>query len=295
MDELEYLKSQLNNLELGNKDFLISELKDFIKYNYNKKIDNKLVYDLIEFLLYVRNLNDYVKEYISYDSCSNDLGYGLYYPSTLTIEIFLSNILLINKTEYGNLKQKLKKLLYLYRIFSVCFHEVEHANQIKLCRDNNQSIETLILRNSMKYLPNKEFEMLLINKGYNAFELPDLIEKKEEMEYDEKKYYSINPSERLAEIKSAFMCICVFISYFNEYPLLKKEIYNYFYDSLYKGYNQYKNPTEVYIKKYDKMNDLELIKSKINSLTLLEKTSFGLTLNNKEKRIIKEKINYLHK
>ena len=296
MNDIDYLKLKLKHLEINDREDLIQQLKNFINYSLKNtnKIDNKFVYELLELLIDKRKLNDYVKEFLSYDSYSyRELGYGAYFPNSYSIDIYLANIIEEYKKDYQNYNSYYRKLLYLYQVLIVCFHEVEHANQVKLCRENNSNIETLILRNSMKYLPRKEFEMLLINKGYNAFEVSDLIEIKDNLEYDQDKYYYINPSERLANLKSSFISICSLVDYFEEYPSLKYEAYYYMFDNLYKGYNEYNNPTEIFIKKYDKMNQLELIKTKTEILTYLEKCSYGLKLNNKEKRKLKEKRDYL--
>ena len=134
----------------------------------------------------------------------------------------------------------------------------------------------------------------MIGKGYNAYELPKIIAKKQELEYSDDVYYDTNPSERLAEVKSAFIIICSFCNYFEEYPLLKKDLFYYLYDSLYQGYDEYKNPTELFIKKYDNINDWILINNKSNILTSLEKSAYGLEISNKEKKKIKGKINYYY-
>ena len=228
MNDVNNLKLKLKHLEINNREELINELKKFLDYSLKniKRLDNKFIYELLELLINYRNLKDYVKDVLSNDlPCDHSLGYGCYFPSSFSIEIYLSNIINEYEKFYKNLKPNIRKLLYIVQTFIICFHEVEHANQIKLCIDNNSSIETLILRNSMKYLPKKEFELLLINKGYNAFEVADLIEIKDNLEYDTDKYYNINPSERLANIKSSFISICLFEKYFEEFPELKREIY----------------------------------------------------------------------
>ena len=298
MDEIELLKVKLKHLEFEKRDELIYKINDYLKYSLKKikETDNILVLELLELLIDYRNLKDYVKGIESYD-CYYDLnfGFGSYYPRSKSIEIYLSNIIEEYRKCYKTSELFLNKLLLFSKIFITCFHEVEHANQVRLCRENNDNIETLILRNSMNYLSEKELELLLISKGYNAYELPNIIAKKQELEYSDDVYYDTNPSERLAEVKSAFIIICSFCNYFEEYPLLKKDLFYYLYDSLYQGYDEYKNPTELFIKKYDNINDWILINNKSNILTSLEKSAYGLEISNKEKKKIKGKINYYYR
>ena len=292
MTELEFINNNLKNLEIPNKEKLVRELQNFLIYALKtKKIsDNNLIYELLELIVDIENLYDYVKDIESVDwNMSEELGYGAYFPCNHTLIIYLYNIIEEFKDDYNNVEPYLQKLLFFSKIIITCIHEVEHANQLRICLENKKNIETLILRNSMIYLSDKDWELNLINKGYNAFEVPKLIEKQKELEYYSDKVRDINPSERLAEIKSSFLTFLAFSSFLSNYNILEKDLLLYLYDSLIQGYHECNNPTESFVKMYDSRNEWEKINKLANTLTVLEKTAYGLEIASEEKNKLKYK------
>ena len=298
MKDVEAIKNKLVFLEIKEKELLITKLKELINKELvdNKEINYQYIIDLMTFLVEFRNLNDYIKEIdIEIDKLDKSQGWGAYLPGQTKIEINLCNIIDDLKKSVRGLDDELKKIFLFARVFITCFHEIEHANQIKICIDNEDSIETIILRNSMSYLLGKEWELELINKGYNAFEVPQIIKNQKDLEYYNDELYLINPSEHLAEIKSSFMALCSFSQYFSKYPFLKRDLMYYFYNSLLSGYEKCSSPTKVFIEEYTKINDLDKIEELSKDLNTFEKALYGLELSRKEKEKLKQKRNFYYR
>ena len=292
MNDVELIKYKLDKLEIKEKELLIYKLKELIKKLIIdfKEVNYNYVKEIMEFLINYGDLSDYVKNLKIETNCiDKSLGWGAYYPRNYIIEINLNNIISDLKKSIIMYNYDLQKIFLFARVFITCFHEIEHANQLKECVENKANLETLILRNSMSYLEPLELEKKLIDKGYNAFEIPNIIRKQKELEYENEFAYLINPSERLAEIKSSFIAFCCFSSYYNKFPILKKDLIYYLYDALLTGYDKCNNPTEYFIEQYDNINELDKIYELSKLLKPLEKAAYGLKLSKKEKTRLKQK------
>ena len=292
MEDVKIITERLNRLEFLNKETLINKLKEFLIYSIKskKEVDVKFVYELVELIINLRDLKEYVKEVECVNwNIDKSIGLGSFYPDVFLVEIYLSNILNSYQKEYRNLDSDSRKIAFFLRTFIITFHELEHANQMKLCLENSCTFETFLLRNSMNYLPRKELELYLIQKGYNAFELPKIIASRMELEYENDFVYSINPSERLSKVKSSYIALSCFFSFFQKYPFLKRELFYELYDSLLEGYEQYENPTETFMKQFDSINEWDQIQYLTSNFTEFEKAAYGLQLEKKEKKKLKQK------
>ena len=298
MKDVEAIKNKLVFLEIQRKELLIIKLKELINKELvdNKEINYQYIINLMTYLVEFRDLNNYIKEIdIEINKLDKSQGWGAYLPGLTRIELNLCNIKEELKNTIRGLDDDLKKIFLFARVFITCFHETEHANQMKECIENNNTLETIILRNSMRYLSRKEWELELINKGYNAFEVPKIIKNQKDLEYYNDEFYLINPSEHLAEIKSSFMAICCFSKYFSKYSFLKRDLMYYFYNSLLEGYEKCSSPTKVFIEEYTKINELDKIEELSKELNKFEKALYGLELNRKEKEKLKQKRNFYYR
>ena len=292
MNEVETIKYKLKRLEIKDKELLIIRLKELIKkiVSDSQEVDYNYIENIISFLVEFGELSDYITDVnIVIDNIDLNMGWGLYYPKNLRIDINLCNIKQELKKSIMGFNDDLKRMFLFERIFITCFHEIEHANQIKTCIENKNTLETVILRNSMTYLSDKEWELELIKKGYNSYELPNIIKYQRDLEYYLDGAYSINPSEHLAEVKSSFIAFCIFSVYFSKYPYLKRDLLFYLYDSLLSGYDKHNYPTKFFIEEYSKINELDIIEELAKGYNPMERAAYGLLLDKKEKNRLKQK------
>ena len=294
MDDVKTLRNKISHLEIENIDLVIEELAKylFLSIKNNREINNSFVYELVNKIIELRNLDCYVNNIISYDyKINKETGFGAYYPKISWIEVYLYNIREMVKEEYKNLNKEEKNIFLYMRLFIICFHEIEHANQIKLCIENIDSVETLILRNSMNYIRSYFGKKdNLVKKGYKNREIDRIINKQSDLEYDDKDIYLINPSERFAWVKSFFVSIFIFSSLYKKYPLVKQELFYLFYDMLLEGYQYSKSPTIDFIQKFHKINDIDLIKKRTMDFCIEEKSIFGMELKNCEKNELDKRL-----
>ncbi|MBO5182992.1 MAG: hypothetical protein J6B64_01200 [Bacilli bacterium] len=257
-------------------------------YNYfiNDKIaDKDFIGEVVSIFVKEKNLNDYLFYGDVKKSYGTNKTVAAYDPITKQMIVYTDGIinLLKSNEKYHHLFKKNEELLFINSlIMQQILHELEHVNQRKIVAEEN-NIEATILKMCLREL-NRD-------KKTN--------EQKEQEYLNYKKYYSISPEERMAQIKS-LQNIRVILKNTN----IVSDITDFMGTSLLEtSLNGYENncPIIDYLKKinkeklleqfswYDKHDSLCLKKSK-ESFKLNDRLLYGLPIDIKEKNIIEDNI-----
>lgn len=298
MEELEDIRKKVGRLIIPNKEKLVHELRDLMCLYCDKYFEpNKtFIFDLSNLIIELEGLQQFIKNIEVIDKfIPNSDSFGSLNLDDFAIKIYVKNIINDYRQFISNLDFNLQKIFLFCRVFVTCFHEFEHIHQLKLCLENKYHIETLILRDSMNYLNELDLKNKLLHKGYNKSDLLKIISRQQYLEYGSDEFYDINPSERLADIKSYYVALNIFSEFFPNYPFLKRDLFYCFYDFLLQGYDDYKNPTKSFINLYDTNNNWKKIEKLSSSLTTIEKAAYGIGLERREKQMLKNKRGYYYR
>lgn len=184
-------------------------LKLIYDYSINEKLaDKEFIDKIIEIVVSKKSLNRYVKSLQFTELYKNDyeVACAAYDTSNMRISVDYESIQIAMKqySYYDQLFHTLERTMFKnLTITQIILHELEHAFQNKQA-DNmlDNSIEAKLVRASFSILHMMDNPRLL-----TAF-LNDEISKRDFIFLDEqykklyKKYYLINPSERLAQVNS---------------------------------------------------------------------------------------------
>ena len=183
-------------------------------FDYSKQgkiVDINYIDKLIEIVVSEKGLNEYVKwvkimteddYYTKEDRDYNRITLAIY-DGFDTIRLYANNInkVLEYYTQYFPLFTSIERYFFQNIIISqTVLHELEHANQEKMIDEDNEeeSLETTILKLSVKRFYFEDIQKLIEDGWtYQEIEIAMELESKKKIEK-----YKINPSERLAEIKS---------------------------------------------------------------------------------------------
>ena len=194
--------------------------------------EKEFINKLVEIEVTYYNLNKYIRN-IKFEQKPNvtgktDMAYDL---QTKSIIIYLVNYhkMLIEKIKNISLINKsMFPFVMPIATFKSVSHEINHANQIQLLSKNRKSIEAEVLK--IAFLPyimtSKE---ILFKVLFNKSASPDRIKETEEIY---QKSYTINPFERMADIKSleitknilSLMKGCLSLQEYYEVEMLSKEL-----------------------------------------------------------------------
>lgn len=276
-------------------------------YDYSikgKLVDLIFVDKLIGIVVSKKSLNDYVRKFRytnKLDKNDFDVLCASYNP--LTNEILLDSesiqILLDRRSYYDSLFSSLEQIMFRnLTITQIVLHELEHAYQNKQADDKkNNSIETRLISASFvlqQALKNPKFLNLIFGGEIPEKDMIIYILQNRELY---KQYYSLNPTERLAEINS-LRTIVNSIESIKEYiPALYEFKNATLVENMLRGYedswNQGTCPTEVYLvgtrqgrvwNEFDfyDQDSSQLIKNVSCQYNLNRRLSLGLPINYNE-------------
>lgn len=151
----------------------------FISYQ-NKEFDDAFINEAFELMMREENLHDYINDFIITEDSSSNLGT---YSTEERKICFNKSSVLKNETIEN------KNLLAL----QVLRHEIEHARNLKRLYEQKNDIETKVIRYSL-------YQYAIKNNLYDSYH-------QSEFNYAnsiiyQKELYSIDPGERIAEIKA---------------------------------------------------------------------------------------------
>ena len=278
-------------------------------YDYSVKgklVDQQFLDKLVEIIVTKRSLNDYVKDAkisqlpskISENACASysliDKKIQLYIPAI--------NNVLEHESNFDVLFEEHEKILFRnFIITQSILHELEHAYQYKKAKDkNNQSIEKKIISaclivNLTLSDPNiqsrKIFDMMNIDEYLNL-----LIHLKNNRELN-KKYYRINPVERLAQVYSYITVVNSLKPIKDVIPSLYEFENACLYEQMIRMYPEsWQNgvcPTQVFFysmgqqKSWDKLGIIgetnsEIIENACSKLDVFDRLTLGLPVRESE-------------
>lgn len=251
------------------------EILDIInEYQHmDKDIDIDFIMRIITLARKYYNLKHYVENTeIRYDTNMPQAQYNVIAKEIYVNPEFINKVLFSLNDEFKNLKyNKLFRYLYTSKIL---LHEIEHANQHKKIREQND-IESEILR--AEYSVSYD-----IMQNSTLVKIPKLIYQNKLR----KKYYDFSPSERLAEhiacehIEKIANEIqdetsCNLIQHFKYWNILR-------------GYNVgvinnlSNSPTKTYLEKINPSYDYSIIANLEKDISQYDKIKFGLEADKKE-------------
>jgi len=288
---MEELNQKLKIFKTKEFECLIEKLSKYIYdiVKNDKEINEKFIYKIIEIILKERNLGNYLKK-ISIDN-NNHFIYAEYNFFECENEITINLRKIINHIEkkykwYGSNE---KKIILFYEIVEVCCHEMEHVNQVKICNENKNNLETKILRLSTIYKSTmKELAYELYNNGYcNICDSIKFADYQVDISNDDKLYF-LRPDERLAEVLGQLISLNIFLNIFSDINYLKEIGLFYIYEILYYGYETYLSPLKEYLIKFNKYVMFDELEKNCISLNYLERALYGFNLSELEKEQIKK-------
>lgn len=276
-------------------------------YDYScsgKLVDLKFIDKIVDIVVTNRGLSHYVRNIKLTDKLDKDdykvacAGYNSL-NNNILVDYESVRIVLDNLTYYDCLFEGIEPIMFKnLTITQILLHELEHAYQSKQADDKfDNSIEAKLIRASLvleQVIKNPKLLTRLLDEKVNEQEFIIYILHNRELY---KKYYKMNPTERLAQIKS-------FKSIVKSIEPIKKYIPNLYefnnaslWEEMIKGYQESWSegscPTQVYLNAtrqsdmwsgfdfYSQSTD-SLIKNVSKHYSLEKRLSFGLPVTNRE-------------
>lgn len=229
----------------------------------SKMLDEKVICNILEYLIFKFNLSLYVKGISVIDIPNNTLAF--YSSESQTIYINYKKMIyfvgLDCSIRFLNLEYQQKLLMFNLHVLKILFHEVEHVKQEEKILLNNTNLETIILAESTEIEKNLKKRLL-----YN------------------RTLYFCNPLERQAEFNAYRNIITNFFelteqrltkSFYTDYRKLRIKDYKF------KGFKS-ETPFKIFCSKYQYIENLQPIDDTIYQLDLKMRLDLGLVIKRQE-------------